>query len=38
MSTFTGAENQGAVAQILRVHGAHFINVYGPWTIEGVAA
>ena len=23
-----------AVAQILRSHGAHFINVYGPWTIE----
>jgi hypothetical protein len=33
-----GRRNQGAVAQILRAHGAHFINVYGPWTIEGVAA
>ena len=33
-----GRHNQHAVAQILRNHGAHFINVYGPWTIEGVAA
>jgi hypothetical protein len=33
-----GRRNQGAVVQILRSHGAHFINVYGPWTIEGVAA
>jgi hypothetical protein len=33
-----GRRNQGAVAQLLRAHGAHFINVYGPWTIEGVAA
>ena len=33
-----GRDNQHAVAQILRTHGAHFINVYGPWTIEGVAA
>jgi hypothetical protein len=33
-----GRQNQDTVAQILRAHGAHFINVYGPWTIEGVAA
>ena len=33
-----GHRNQHAVARILRTHGAHFINVYGPWTIEGVAA
>ena len=33
-----GHRNLHAVAQILRTHGAHFINVYGPWTIEGVAA
>lgn len=33
-----GRRNLHAVAQILRAHGAHFINVYGPWTIEGVAA
>ena len=33
-----GRRHQGTVAQILRAHGAHFINVYGPWTIEGVAA
>lgn len=33
-----GRQNQGAVALILRAHGAHFINAYGPWTIEGIAA
>ena len=33
-----GRRNLHAVAQILRAHGAHLINVYGPWTIEGVAA
>ena len=33
-----GHRNLHAVAHILRTHGAHFINVYGPWTIEGVAA
>src|SRR5512138_3538043 len=33
-----GRRNQGAVAQILRTHGAHFINAYGQWTIEDVAA
>ena len=33
-----GRRNLHAVAQTLRAHGAHFINVYGPWTIEGVAA
>lgn len=27
-----------AVIQILRGHGAHFINVYGPWMVESVAA
>ena len=33
-----GHGNLYAVAHILRAHGAHFINVYGPWTIAGVAA
>ena len=33
-----GHRNQHAVAEILRTYGAHFINVYGPWTIEAVAA
>jgi hypothetical protein len=33
-----GRYNHSAIALILRAHGAHFINVYGPWTIEGVAA
>lgn len=33
-----GRRNLHAVAEILRTYGAHFINVYGPWTIEGVAA
>lgn len=33
-----GRRHLFAVAPILRIRGAHFINVYGPWTIEGVAA
>jgi hypothetical protein len=33
-----GREEREAVVQILRSHGAHFINAYGPWTIETVAA
>jgi hypothetical protein len=33
-----GRRNQDAVAHILRAHGAHFINAYGQWTIEGIAA
>ena len=30
--------HQDAVVQILRRYGAHFINAYGPWTIEGIVA
>jgi hypothetical protein len=33
-----GCRNQDAVVQILRRYGAHFINAYGQWTIEGIAA
>jgi len=33
-----GSQKHGAVVQILRAHGAHFINAYGQWTIEGIAA
>jgi hypothetical protein len=33
-----GRRNREAVVQILRTHAAHFINAYGPWTIEAVAA
>jgi hypothetical protein len=33
-----GRRRQDAVVRILRAHGAHFINAYGQWTIEGVAA
>ena len=33
-----GRRGRDAVAKILRAHGAHFINAYGPWTIEGIAA
>jgi hypothetical protein len=33
-----GRRNQDAVVQILRRHGAHFINAYRQWTIEGMAA
>ena len=33
-----GRHKRDRVVQILRSHGAHFINAYGPWTIESVAA
>lgn len=33
-----GRQKRDTVVQILRGHGAHFINAYGPWTIEIVAA
>jgi hypothetical protein len=33
-----GRHNQDAIVQILRRHGAHFINAYRQWTIEGMAA
>ena len=33
-----GRRDRDAVVQILRTHGAHFINAYGQWTIEGIAA
>jgi hypothetical protein len=33
-----GRRRQDAVVRILRAHGAHFINAYGQWTIEGMAA
>ena len=33
-----GREKRDAVVRILRSCGAHFINTYGPWTIETVAA
>ena len=33
-----GPEKRDRVIQILRSHGAHFINAYGQWTIESVAA
>jgi hypothetical protein len=33
-----GRRRRDAIVQILRNHGAHFINAYGPWTIESVAA
>jgi hypothetical protein len=33
-----GRRGRDAVARILRAHGAHFINAYGQWTIEGIAA
>lgn len=33
-----GRRRRETVAQILRSHGAHFINAYGQWTIESVAA
>ena len=33
-----GRRNQDAVVQMLRAHGAHFINAYRQWTIEGIAA
>ena len=33
-----GRQKRDRVVQILRSHGAHFINAYGQWTIESVAA
>ncbi len=33
-----GREKRDVVVQILSGQGAHFINVYGQWTIESVAA
>ena len=33
-----GRQKRDRVVQILRRHGAHFINAYGQWTIESVAA
>jgi hypothetical protein len=33
-----GRQKRDKVVQILRSHGAHFINAYGQWTIESVAA
>ncbi len=35
--TVHGRSKRDTVVQILRSHGAHFINAYGPWTIESVA-
>jgi hypothetical protein len=36
--TVHGRQKRDTVVQILRSSGAHFINAYGPWTIESVAA
>jgi len=33
-----GPQKRDRVIQILRGHGAHFINAHGQWTIESVAA
>lgn len=33
-----GRGQRDTVVQILRTHGAHFINAYGQWTLENVAA
>ena len=33
-----GRRQREAVVDILRTHGAHFINAYGQWTLENVAA
>lgn len=33
-----GRWQREAIVQILRSHGAHFINAYGQWTLENVAA
>lgn len=33
-----GRRQRDTVVQILRAHGAHFINAYGQWTLENVAA
>jgi hypothetical protein len=35
--TVRGRRKRDTVVQILRSHGAHFINAYGLWTIENVA-
>lgn len=36
--TVRGRQKRDTVVQILRRYGAHFINAYGPWTIESVIA
>ena len=36
--TVHGRQKRDTVVQVLRSYGAHFINAYGPWTIESVAA
>jgi hypothetical protein len=36
--TVHGRQKRDTVVQVLRSYGAHFINAYGPWTIENVAA
>ena len=36
--TVHGRQERETVVQVLRSYGAHFINAYGPWTIESVAA
>lgn len=36
--TVHGRQKRETVVQVLRSCGAHFINAYGPWTIESVAA
>ena len=36
--TVHGQQKRDTVVQVLRSYGAHFINAYGPWTIENVAA
>lgn len=33
-----GRQSRDRVVEILRSHGAHFINAYGQWTIESVGA
>ena len=33
-----GRRQREAVIQILRTHGAHFINAYGQWTLENIPA
>ena len=33
-----GRRQRDPVVQVLRRHGAHFINAYGQWTLENVAA
>lgn len=35
--TVHGRRKRDTVVQVLRSYGAHFINAYGPWTIESVA-